>query len=109
MAGFLTTASSLMCPHGGTVTISSTDTRVQTADGPILRPSDVFTVGGCPFFIGTVAHPCMTLQWVVTDEMSQAMSDATLSEDGTALCQAADQAAQGSALIMVTQEQAAGS
>jgi hypothetical protein len=109
MGGFLTTSSTLMCPHGGTVMVASSDVRVQAADGPILRSSDVFTVVGCPFTIGVVYHPCATLKWVQPSLQSQAMSDSTLTQESVALTQAADQAVQGTAQVVVTQPRDGGS
>lgn len=109
MPAFLTASSQLMCPHGGTVTISSSDTRVQAIDGAVLTSSDVFVVGGCPFVLPpAIAHPCMTLQWAVTCVDSAAMSVSCLSESSTAMCQAADQAVQGTAEVVNTQPQAEG-
>ena len=65
MPALLTAASTMMCPHGGTVTAIPSQTRA-TAGAPILLGSDTFLVAGCPFNVGLRASPCLTVQWVVT-------------------------------------------
>ena len=51
MPGFLTTASVMMCPHGGNVQAISGNTQVMAGGAPILRSSDTFIVAGCAFMI----------------------------------------------------------
>jgi hypothetical protein len=108
MAGLLTGSSLLMCPHGGTVQIVSTDTRVKASGDFVLRSSDAFLIVGCPFLLGNVYHPCTTINWVVPTFRSKAMGDATLSEESVGMCQAADQAVQGTVLVNFTQPRAEG-
>lgn len=109
MPAFLSSAAQLMCTHGGTVSISSTDSRVSVIDGPVVRTTDLFIVGGCPFTLPpAVYHPCVTLQWSVTCDRTSAISLNCLNESSVAECQAADQAVQGVAKIVNTQQQAAG-
>ena len=49
MPALLTQSSTMMCPHGGTVTAIPGNTRVQAAGAPVLRTSDTFIIVGCPF------------------------------------------------------------
>jgi hypothetical protein len=110
-APFLTTASSLQCPHGGTVTIASANTKVQ-ADAAVALATDTFTVAGCPFQIpvgaGTVPHPCMTVQWTKPNVQTTVNGTPTLSQDSVGLCLAADQAPQGPVSVVQTQPIASG-
>lgn len=108
MAGLLNMSSVMMCPHGGTVTAITTNTRVQAASGFVLRSSDTFLIAGCPFVIGIVPHPCVQVQWVLTALQSQVMSDFTLTEESVGLCVAPDMAVQGTVLILFTQPQVSG-
>lgn len=103
MANLLNTSSIMMCPHGGTVSAITSNTRVMVNGDPAVRASDTFLIAGCAFVIGVVPHPCVTVQWVQPDTMSQVLSDFTLSEESVGLCQAADQAVQGAVLITFTQ------
>jgi len=108
MAGLLNMSSIMMCPHGGTVSAITTNTRVQAASSFVLRSSDTFIIAGCPFNISGVPHPCVQVQWVVPSLRSQAMGDFTLTEESVGLCIAPDMAVQGTALITFTQSQASG-
>jgi hypothetical protein len=108
MANLLNTSSVMMCPHGGTVSVITANTRVMAAGDPVLRASDTFLVAGCPFVIGIVPNPCVQVQWVQPDSESQVLSDFTLSEGSVGLCIADDAAVQGTALIVFTQLQVSG-
>jgi hypothetical protein len=107
-APLLTTSAQMMCPHGGTVTAVSTNTHTQAA-AFVLRPSDTFIVAGCPFSLGPVYHPCVSVKWVVNDLHTKAAGDATLSTQSVGLCQAADQAVQGTVIVTPGQTKALGS
>jgi hypothetical protein len=111
-AALLTTASSLQCPHGGTVTIVSTN--VQAKAGPALAlATDTFTIAGCPFQIpvgvGTVPHPCVTVQWVKPNLHTLVNGQPTVAQDSVGLCLAADQVPQGPVTVVATQPQVSGS
>jgi hypothetical protein len=97
-----------MCPHGGKVSIVSSNTRAQAAGGFILRPSDTFLVSGCPFMLGPAPHPCVTVRWVVPALRGRAMGDSVLTSDSVGLCLAADNAPQGTVLVAFTQPRVGG-
>jgi hypothetical protein len=103
VANLLNTSSIMMCPHGGMVNAVSSNTRAMANGDPILRASDTFVIAGCPFVAGVVPHPCVQVQWVQPDSMSQVLSDFTLSEESVGLCIAADMAVQGTVLVTFTQ------
>lgn len=107
MPALLTAASTMMCPHGGTVMPIPGSTRV-IADAPVLRMSDTCTIAGCPFLIVLVPSPCVTVQWVQAAARVQATGDFVLNEASVGLCLAATQAPQGTVLIMQTQPKAEG-
>jgi hypothetical protein len=108
LPSFLTTSSVLMCPHGGTVTIITSNTQVMAGGDFMVRSSDTFIIAGCPFLIGLVPHPCVQVQWVQPAARSQAAGDFTLTEESMGLCIAVDESVQGMVLITATQEQVAG-
>ncbi|HVZ52509.1 MAG TPA: hypothetical protein VG986_11110 [Pseudolabrys sp.] len=108
MPSLLTTSSVLMCPHGGTVTASSSNTQAKAGDF-IVRPSDTFTIAGCPFTLPSgTPHPCMTVQWVKSTLRCKAGGDFALAQDSVGLCLAGDQAPQGTVLIQSTQARVSG-
>jgi len=108
MSALLTTASTLMCPHGGTVSATTSNTQSKAGGDPIVGASDTFTISGCTFQISGAPHPCVQVQWLVSNLSSQISSDASLSEDSVGLCVAADQAPQGSVIISETQQDVSG-
>lgn len=108
MPGLLTSASVMMCPHGGTVQAVTSNARAQAAGGFLLRASDTFVIAGCPFVLGVVPHPCLQVQWVQPATGSKAVGDFTLTEASVGLCTAPDQAVQGTVLILEAQPQVAG-
>lgn len=111
MSALLTTASSLQCPHGGSVSIISTNTKV-SAGAALALANDTFTISGCPFQIpvgvGTVPHPCVRVQWILTNLQCMVANQPTLSESSKGLCLAVDQAPQGSVSVVSTQTKAEG-
>lgn len=110
-APLLTVQSSLSCPHGGTVSIVSSNTGTQ-AGAALALATDTFTVSGCPFQLptpaGPVPHPCTTVQWVMTNTRCTVGGTPTLSATSMGLCLAADQVPQGPVVIASTQTKASG-
>lgn len=109
MAQLLTTASSMMCPHGGQVQAVSSNTRAN-AGAPILRGSDTFTIAGCAFTLPPPIgpHPCVTVQWIKSNLRSKAAGDFMLAADSVGLCLAGDQAPQGTVIVASTQTKGSG-
>jgi hypothetical protein len=106
---FLTVTSSMSCPHGATITPSTSNTRVK-ADGQfVLRSTDSFNIGGCSHTIGNVPHPCVSVRWDVHAERHSAQGDPSLTEDSVGLCLAGDGGTQGTVVISSTQSLASGS
>jgi uncharacterized Zn-binding protein involved in type VI secretion len=108
MSGFsVTTASTLQCPHGGAVRISTLNTNVKADGASAALATDQYTISGCPFQIpvgvGTVPSPCLTVRWVLTDMRVKVNGNATLSAGSVGMCQNAQQVPQGSVIIANTQ------
>ena len=104
MAGnTLNVNSTLMCPHGGTVQIATSNSRVKVGGAFAALPNDQFLIAGCPFFIGLVPSPCVKVQWVLTDLRAKVNSTFTLSMSSIGLCLSAAQAPQGPVIIVNTQ------
>jgi len=107
MANLLNTSSIMLCPHGGTVSVISSNTKTKAGGDFALRSSDTFMIAGCSFTPSS-PHPCIRVQWVQTDTRSQVLGDFTLSEESVGLCVAADQAVQGTVLVSFTQPRVSG-
>jgi hypothetical protein len=107
MPALLTASSTMMCPHGGTVTAVPGQTQAM-AEAPLLRGSDTFIIAGCPFVIVLVPSPRVSVQWVQTAMRVKAGGDLVLNEASVGLCLAATQAPQGAVLIVQTQPKVSG-
>lgn len=107
MAGdSLNTMATIQCPHGGTVQIISTNTRVKAGGAPLALSTDTFVVAGCPFQIPAVVpipSPCVTVQWIVTDLRDKVNGTPTLSQSSVGLCLSAAQVPQGPVIVVNTQ------
>ena len=65
MPGYLlTSATQATCPHGAPVSFVPSQSSVLAERAPVLLVSDQATIAGCPFVVGTVASPCLTIQWL---------------------------------------------
>jgi hypothetical protein len=107
MPALLTAASTMMCPHGGTVTAIPGSTRA-TAGAPILRGSDSFIIAGCAFNVSGAPSPCISVNWVVTATRVRHAGALVLNESSMGLCLAATQAPQGAVIIAGTQAKVSG-
>ncbi|HZM49630.1 MAG TPA: hypothetical protein VFE68_04030 [Vicinamibacteria bacterium] len=107
MTQLLTTASVLLCPHGGMVSVISANAR-STAQAALARSSDTFTIAGCPFNIAGGPHPCVRVQWMVSATRVKAVGDLALNTNSVGLCLAADGAPQGAVMIQATQPRGSG-
>jgi hypothetical protein len=108
MGNLLNTSSTLMCPHGGSVSITSSNTVAKADGAAIARGSDTFTIAGCPFVLGNTPHPCVRVQWTVTASMHKAAGQLALTADSAGMCLAADSAPQGTVQISKTQTKVKG-
>ena len=108
MPGLLTTASSMMCPHGGTVIATPSSAAVTAGGAPILTTADTFSIAGCPFNVSGAPQPCVSVQWVQPAAKSTRLGAQTLTLASVGLCLGATQAPQGPVVISSTQPQAAG-
>jgi len=107
MAHFLTTSSTMQCPHGGSVSATSSNTTTKADGSAVLRSSDTFTISGCALTLPP-PHPCMQVQWVQPAAKSKVGSEFTLTESSVGLCTAADKAAQGTVMIVNAQTKGGG-
>jgi hypothetical protein len=112
MSQLLTTASTLQCPHGGSVSIASSNTKAKASGSALALSTDTFTIAGCPFQIpvgtGSVPHPCVRVQWTRVNTKTLVNGQPTLSTASVGLCLAADQVPQGNVSVVNIQTQSSG-
>lgn len=104
MAGYcLTTASTIMCPHGGQATLMTSNTHASALGTKILLESDVHTVAGCPFMVGQKYSPCVRIEWSCGAGKASVNGTAILVKSSIGECLNGEGATQGVATIVNTQ------
>jgi hypothetical protein len=106
---FLTTSTSMQCPHGGTVIVATSNTRVTAAGDFLVRATDTFLIGGCTYMRGPQPNPCVRVQWDVHAQEQTTLGDPPLTLESVGLCLDGSGGAQGTVEISSTQGQGAGS
>lgn len=108
MPAFLTTASSMTCPHGGTVIATPSSAAARAGGAPILTAADTFSIVGCAFNVSGPPQPCLTVNWIQPAAQSTRSGAATLTTASIGLCMGPTQAPQGPVNIVSAQPQAKG-
>ena len=113
MPGFLLHVGAVaLCPHGGQVSIISSNTRVLVSGQPVATFSDTYTVAGCPFQVpvpgGTKPQPCVKVQWLVPATRVFVNGQPAILQTSSGICQSAEQIPQGPPTVAVTQVRASG-
>lgn len=105
MPGFLLhVGATAICPHGGQVSITSSNTRVLVSSQPVATLNDTYMVAGCPFMIpSSKPQPCVKVQWLVAATRVKVAGQPVILQDSTGLCQSAEQIPQGPPNLLVTQ------
>lgn len=103
----LTTASTVMCTHGGTAVLTTTNAHLTVAGMPALLQTDVHTVAGCPFQIpigtGTKPSPCVRIEWQAGSTKLTLNGVGVLVRSSVGTCYSPEGAPQGVAIIAATQ------
>jgi uncharacterized Zn-binding protein involved in type VI secretion len=92
-----------MCPHGGQISVITSNTRVLVGGAPAALQADTFPVAGCPFNVSSAPQPCLTTQWIAVATRVTVMGVPVVILGGTGLCLGPTQAPQGPASILSTQ------
>lgn len=107
MIPILTTASTVMCPHGGVAQLVTTNTEALVDGAPVLLQTDVHPIVGCPFT--PVAYsPCLTIRWVTGATQTSLRNVPVLLQTSVGLCLNAAQVPQGPAIVVQVQQKAKG-
>lgn len=108
MPGYiLTTASQVMCMHGGQATLTTANTQVKVDGMPALLESDIHTVAGCAFTIPPAKpSPCIRIEWTMGAVMAKSNGTPVLIQSSIGKCISAEGATQGLALVAQTQMKA---
>lgn len=91
------------CPHGGALTVISTNTRVLVNGMPVATIADQFMIAGCVFTVGPKPQPCLTVQWLVPAARVMVNGSPPVLQTSSGLCLGPEQAPQGLPTIASTQ------
>jgi hypothetical protein len=108
MGTLLESTATLMCTHGGSVSVVAGNTSITLGGTPIAQSTDSFIVAGCAFVVGVAPMPCVRIQWVTTAMRSKTGSAFPLTTDSVGLCIGASGAPQGTVQIVSTQQAVSG-
>lgn len=99
MPPVLTTASQVQCMHGGQALLMTTNATLFAGGSPVLLETDVHMVAGCPFTVGVVYMPCVTIQWQTAATSLTVNGAGVLLETSIGNCLNASGAPQGIAIV----------
>jgi len=66
MANVLHADAAISCPHGGTASLQSMQTRVAASGQIVADLSGQWVITGCSFTVGGRPQPCVTVHWTTT-------------------------------------------
>lgn len=107
MIPILTSASTVMCPHGGMAQLITTNTDALVEGAPVLLQTDIHPIVGCPF-APVAPSPCVTIQWITAATQTAIHNVPVLLQTSVGLCLNAMQVPQGPAMVVQVQQQAKG-
>jgi hypothetical protein len=98
-----------MCPHGGTVSLTTANTVAKVDGAPMLLVSDIHSVSGCPFVLPSgTPSPCLTVQWMMGAVQTKVNGTPVLLQTSVGLCFSGLQVPQGPPMVVNVQTQAMG-
>ena len=98
-----------MCPHGGSISIISTNVRVTAGGQPLATFGDQFMIAGCAFTIPPgKPQPCLKVQWLMPAVRVTIGGQAAILQTSSGLCLTAEQIPQGPPTITVAQTRVMG-
>lgn len=105
MPGFLMhPGSTAICPHGGQVTVITTNTRVLVSGQPVATRADNYTITGCTFTVPPAKpQPCVTVRWFVPAMCVFVNGNPAILQTSNGICQSAEQIPQGPPNVLATQ------
>jgi len=104
MPGYIVhVGATIICPHTGSVTAITSNSRVLVSGQPIVTQSDTFTIAGCVFTVGNKSQPCVMAKWLVPAVRVFVNGQPVILQSSTGLCQSSEQIPQGPPTVTVTQ------
>lgn len=108
MIPFLNTVSTIMCPHGGRLILTTSNTQAMADRNLMLLLTDQHSIVGCPFTVGPKPQPCVLARWLVGATQCKVNGIPVLLQNSVGLCFSAEQIPQGAPIVVQTQQTAKG-
>ena len=103
----LNISSTVLCMHGGSAILTTSNSKLMVDNVPALLESDVHSVAGCQFQIpvgpGTKPSPCVRIEWSLGATQMQVNGVGVLLQSSIGKCYSPEGAMQGVANIVNTQ------
>ena len=105
MPGFLVHVNAqAICPHGGQVSVVSSNVRVTASGQPVATLSDTFLIAGCAFTVPPgKPQPCVKVQWLTPAVRVLVGGQPAILQSSSGLCLSPEQAPQGPPSVTTTQ------
>ena len=98
---------SIICPHAGTVSVITSNTRVLVGGQPAATLADTYPIAGCPFQIptpgGPKPQPCVTARWFTPATRVLVNGQPVIVQTSSGLCQSIEQIPQGPPTVVAAQ------
>jgi hypothetical protein len=101
-APILSADATLQCPHGGKVSIASTNTRVNVG-AAATTVADTFSIAGCSFTVGPKPQPCVRVQWTQPATRVRVNHQPVILSNSSGVCLSAESIPQGPPTVVTTQ------
>ena len=98
----LNSGSTVMCPHGGQVSIITTNTRVMVEGQPVVTIDDQGQVVGCP------SGQCISVEWLVPASRVFINGKPVILSHSNGMCRGADTSPKGTPVVISTQTRVRG-
>src|SRR4051812_18275647 len=100
----LTTASTIMCTHGGQAILQPGSPMFKVQGAAVLLETDIHSVAGCAFTLPAgKPQPCTTIRWTCGGMQTKVNNVGVLLQSSVGICYSAEQIPQGSAIVAQTQ------
>ena len=86
----------ILCPHGGQVSLMTSNSRVFVSRQPVVTQNDTSIIAGCTYAIPSYSpHPCVLVKWFIPATRVFMKSQPVILQNSVGMCQSADQSTQG--------------
>jgi len=105
MIPILTTSSTILCPHGGTLQLSTSNTMAIILSAPAMLVTDVHSISQCPFTLPSgKPQPCVIARWLTGATLAKLWGIPMLLQNSVGLCLSAEQIPAGPPVVVQVQQ-----